>query len=283
MTRLKKLPEGRLAAEYGYFEALFADGDYSSRRLRAREYKDRRGDIRCAATELIREFGEPVTHAKGVEAAKLTVMFSSLMTLVISFAYFITIAGDFAFALALILVVGGLAIVVSRANVIASVGREFKIINKNNVYKITSLIVAYAILPVAVIIYIIASAHLMPVYDYIQLTLISVVWILVCLYVLPRFIAKRTDEAQAMYGRMLGFKNFLRLAKVSEMEKLLEENPDYYLDILPYCMIMGLSKRLDKKTEFLAAPEWADGFSAKRFASSLFCSVKRSAITRKRR
>ena len=193
------------------------------------------------------------------------------------------IADDFAFALALIFVVGGLALVVGKTNTIISAGRESKTINKNNVYRITSLIVSVTIFPVALMFYFIVSSHYMPVYDYIHLTPISVAWIIICLYVLPRIIAKRTDEAQAMYGRMLGFKKFLKLAQVSEMETMLEENPDYYLDILPYCMIMGLSKKLDKKTEFLAAPEWADGFDAKNFASSLFYSVKRSVITRKKK
>ena len=172
---------------------------------------------------------------------------------------------------------------VGKTNTIISAGRESKTINKNNVYRITSLIVSVTIFPVALMFYFIVSSHYMPVYDYIHLTPISVAWIIICLYVLPRIIAKRTDEAQAMYGRMLGFKKFLKLAQVSEMETMLEENPDYYLDILPYCMIMGLSKKLDKKTEFLAAPEWADGFDAKNFASSLFYSVKRSVITRKKK
>ena len=283
LTKIKELPEGRPVAEYGYFKELFVDGEYCSRRMRGKEYKERRGDIRYAATKLIDEFGEPVTHARGVETAKVMVMFSSLLTLIISFAYFIMIADDFAFALALIFVVGGLALVVGKTNTIISAGRESKTINKNNVYRITSLIVSVTIFPVALMFYFIVSSHYMPVYDYIQLTPISVAWIIICLYVLPRFIAKRTDEAQAMYGRMLGFKKFLKLAQVSEMETMLEENPDYYLDILPYCMIMGLSKKLDKKTEFLAAPEWADGFDAKHFASSLFYSVKRSVITRKKK
>ena len=53
--------------------------------------------MRYAATKLIDEFGEPVTHARGVETAKVMVMFSSLLTLIISFAYFIMIVGRFRF------------------------------------------------------------------------------------------------------------------------------------------------------------------------------------------
>ena len=82
---------------------------------------------------------------------------------------------------------------------------------------------------------------------------------------------------------MAGFKNFLRLVEVREIETMIDENPDYYLDVLPYCMIMGLSRKLDKKTEFLQAPDWAEGFDAKRFAASLFGTVRRSVVTRKRK
>ena len=99
---------------------------------------------------------------------------------------------------------------VGKTNTIISAGRESKTINKNNVYRITSLIVSVTIFPVRAYVYFIVSSHYMPVYDYIHLTPISVLWIIICLYVLPRFIAKRTDEAQAMYGRMLGFKKFLK-------------------------------------------------------------------------
>ena len=123
----------------------------------------------------------------------------------------------------------------------------------------------------------------LPLYDYIYLTYIAIAWAAASVAVLPSFIGKRTEEAQRLYGKMKGFKNFLKLAEVKQMEELISENPDYYLNVLPYCMIMGLSKKLDKKTEFLQAPEWADGFEAKRFASSLFSSVKHSVITRKGR
>ena len=284
LTKIKDLPEGRTDAEYRYFKALFTGCDvYSSRGLSSREFRPFRNNIREAAAALIKEFGEPVTRAKGVETAKIIVMASSLLTLVISLAYFIFIAGDFMYSTLLIFLVGALAVVVSQTYKIVLTGRQSKIINKNNVYKMTSLIVAGCMFPVALIIFIICSSHYMPVYDYIQLTLISVVWIIVCMFAMPKVIAKRTEEAQLMYGRMLGFKKFLSLAKVREMEVMLEENPDYYLDVLPYCMIMGLSKKLDKKTEFLAAPEWADGFDAKYFAASLYSSVKRSVIIRKKK
>ena len=285
LTKIKNLPEGRTAAEYRYFKALFSGCDvYSSRGIRSSDFRLSYNNIRAAATNLVEEFGEPVTRAKGVETAKIIVMFSSLMTLVVSLAYFVFLAGDFGYASVLIFfIVPALAIVVSQTRKIVLTGRESKIINKNNIYKITSLIVSVCLFPAALVIYFVVSSHYMPVYDYIQITLISAIWIIICLYVLPRYIAKRTDEAQLMYGRMLGFKQFLTRAKVPEMEEMLEENPDYYLDVLPYCMIMGLSKKLDKKTEFLTAPEWADGFDAKHFASSLFYSVRHSIITSKKK
>lgn len=43
-------------------------------------------------------------------------------------------------------------------------------------------------------------------------------------------------------GRVKGFKNFLRYAKKEELELLVRENPEYYYDILPYTMALGISK-----------------------------------------
>lgn len=37
-----------------------------------------------------------------------------------------------------------------------------------------------------------------------------------------------------MLGRIKGFKNFIKLAKKEEIEKIIEENPQYAYDILLY-------------------------------------------------
>ncbi len=55
------------------------------------------------------------------------------------------------------------------------------------------------------------------------------------------FINRRTDYYTDALGDVLGFKEFLTLAEKDKLEMLLEENPQYYYDILPYANVLGVS------------------------------------------
>ncbi len=283
ITKLKNLPEDSSLGEKGYFNALFEDGKvYSSRDIRGSAGRRRRHRIMYAAGKLIEEIGEPVTYARGVLGGRIAVMFLSLLAPIICFLYCIIIADDYPFMFACVF----MAAIVSATffgvyrllNMLRVKRRAYSLVYGGVLFLATPVFV-----PAAILTLIMLNTQYMILYDYIYLLFISLVWIAVSLYVLPRSIAKRAEESQRLYGRMAGFKNFLRLVEVREIETMIDENPDYYLDVLPYCMIMGLSRKLDKKTEFLQAPDWAEGFDAKRFAASLFGTVRRSVVTRKRK
>lgn len=283
ITKIKDLPQTATNAEKLYFSALFEKGNvYCSAEMRKREKRSRRRAVRYAAGKLVDEFGEPVTYAKGVERAKFFVRYIPVFTIVVLFTYFIALSRYFAGIVFLYMAAVAL---IGFTKIILTISDETKgMRNRRRIMLALGLGMGTGVPAVfGIIMYFAAAEMFLPLYDYIYLTYIAIAWIAISVTVLPKFIGKRTPEAQALYGKMTGFKNFLKLAEVKQMETLLEDNPDYYLKVLPYCMIMGLSKNLDKKTEFLQTPEWADGFEAKRFASSLFSSVKHSVITRKGR
>lgn len=48
-------------------------------------------------------------------------------------------------------------------------------------------------------------------------------------------------EGAKFIGRILGFKNYLRLVEVDKLKKLVDENPNYFYDIMPYAYVFGLS------------------------------------------
>lgn len=87
----------------------------------------------------------------------------------------------------------------------------------------------------------------MPLYDYAFLLYIAPVIYAVCMFILPFFIGKRTENANKIYGRILGFKRFLLTAELSRIQLLFDENPDYFSDILPWCMIMDISGKVQKR------------------------------------
>lgn len=69
---------------------------------------------------------------------------------------------------------------------------------------------------------------------------------------------KATDKAHKMRGRILGFKNFLEEVEVDKMKELVDEDPSYFFDIMPYTFLFGFKdKWMSKFAEVVNdAPPW---------------------------
>lgn len=92
-------------------------------------------------------------------------------------------------------------------------------------------------------------------------------------YFTSRFMRSRTKKGAELLGKILGFKEFIRIAEKDRLEKLIEENPDYFYDVLPYAYVMGLSKKWAKKFEGIAveSPVWyRGGYSSTSFNTWMF-------------
>lgn len=72
------------------------------------------------------------------------------------------------------------------------------------------------------------------------------------------FIKRRSQELVELQGKILGFRNFIELAEVDRINALVEENPKYFYDILPYAYIFGLTDKWIKNFESInmANPDW---------------------------
>ena len=77
-------------------------------------------------------------------------------------------------------------------------------------------------------------------------------------YFAVRFMRARTKYGAEILGKVLGFKEFINVAELAKLEMLVEEDPTYFYDILPYAYVMGLSKKWAKKFENIhtEAPGW---------------------------
>ena len=81
--------------------------------------------------------------------------------------------------------------------------------------------------------------------------------IYLCLVLFP----KRTPYGNEILGKIKGFKTFLEVAEKDQLEVMVEENPNYFYDILPYTYVLGISNKWIKKFESLAVeePDWYRG------------------------
>lgn len=74
---------------------------------------------------------------------------------------------------------------------------------------------------------------------------------------------QKTEEGKKLYGRVLGFKNFIETAEKERIEMLVDDNPKYFYNILPYAYILGVTDKWIKKFESIgiAEPDWYNGNS----------------------
>ena len=81
---------------------------------------------------------------------------------------------------------------------------------------------------------------------------------LICLKYLP----KRTLYGNEMFGKIKGFKNFLKTAEKDKLEAMVMKDPTYFYNILPYTYVLGVSDKWIKKFETISlqAPSWCDSF-----------------------
>lgn len=87
--------------------------------------------------------------------------------------------------------------------------------------------------------------------------LIGLIYIAVLIW-LDKIMPKRTPYGKEMLGKLSGFKRFLKTAEKSQLESLVEQNPEYYYHILPYTYALGVSDVWMKQFETIALqqPEW---------------------------
>ncbi|WP_195268190.1 DUF2207 domain-containing protein [Eubacterium sp. 1001713B170207_170306_E7] len=75
---------------------------------------------------------------------------------------------------------------------------------------------------------------------------------------LSAFATKRTPQGNKWLGETLGFKNFIQTAELDRIKTLVDENPNYFFDVLPYAYVLGVTDKWAKRFESLAIepPYW---------------------------
>ena len=90
------------------------------------------------------------------------------------------------------------------------------------------------------------------------------------------FVCAYGDEEKKMRGAVLGFKKFLVLAELDKLNALLEDNPEYFYDILPYCYVFGITEKMEKKFAALNVerPKYLEGNSVSSFGRCVSSSMR---------
>ncbi len=83
---------------------------------------------------------------------------------------------------------------------------------------------------------------------------LSFICIIVNLFFMA-FMKRKTEYGEQITAKVKGFRNFLITAEKSKLEALVQENPHYFYNILPYTYALNISKKWIKKFEDISMPE----------------------------
>ena len=74
--------------------------------------------------------------------------------------------------------------------------------------------------------------------------LIIIVSIIVSLIgnILSSCVPRRSDYGKELLGEIVGFRNFIEVAEKDRLEALIEEDPEYFYNTLPYAQVLGVTK-----------------------------------------
>jgi len=84
-----------------------------------------------------------------------------------------------------------------------------------------------------------------------------------------------TDQGMLYAGRILGLKNFIQTVELDKLKMMVDENPQYFYNILPYAYVLGVTDKWSKQFESIAIepPRWYYGYGYDTFSAVMFTSI----------
>ena len=67
-------------------------------------------------------------------------------------------------------------------------------------------------------------------------------------------IPRRNQYSKEKFAEIVGFRNFIKVAEKDRLEKLIEEEPQYFYDTLPYAQVLNLTKVWENKFKDIELP-----------------------------
>ena len=102
---------------------------------------------------------------------------------------------------------------------------------------------------------------------------------IIVLYVFRKIILKRTPFGSEILGKIRGFKRFLETAEKEQLEAMVEKEPEYFYNILPYTYALGVSDKWVEQFENITVepPSWY--YSSTAFSVHSFGTFMNSTMT----
>ena len=103
---------------------------------------------------------------------------------------------------------------------------------------------------------------------YALVTILCIIGMDIINFYMPRWTAKGNN----IYGRVLGFKKFLEKVEIDKLQKMVNNDPKNFYNIIPYAYIFGLEKKWFSKFAKLTCPQ-PDFYQGSAFTIHSFNSI----------
>ena len=74
------------------------------------------------------------------------------------------------------------------------------------------------------------------------------------IFIFTILMKRKRSYGEKITAKIKGFKNYIELAEKDQIEALVEKNPNYFYDILPYAYVLNVSKKWIEKFENIPIP-----------------------------
>ena len=239
ITKLKEIDGNEKNFAQSLFRGLFTKGDV----VRVSELDEDFGDNYLTAQEQLFNYYAKKSNRQFSIASSLLQLLS-LVFMGVALVVILVLAQWYS-GVILPTVMAGVAAFVGIITLCIALNRASKVHTLSNKNKIVGGAITWIVLAVA-----------FGLYSYVIATMIKLIWFTVVLLIL--FMAaslaivqmqQRTKKSIELMGRILGLKNFIETAELDRINMLVEENPNYFFNILPYAYVMGLTDKWAKNFE----------------------------------
>jgi uncharacterized membrane protein len=253
LHKLRDLGPDAKPFEYQMFNRLFAASpSVSSSSLKNTFYTTIASTKKMISDAFKSDASRIFTKTSSVLRPLLSLM-TALPIMVTLFLMFYRDLQDFAES-AIIAVAIGLAIMIPAYIVIGHL-RKWRA--KKRVSRVVGLFVGLIISFAAIIVFVVLT------YDKVYIPALPWCAALatVLLGIVASFIEKRTPKGAEWMGKICGFRDFLELAERDKLVALVDQDPKYFYNILPYAWVLNVSDKWAKKFETIAIqpPDWYYG------------------------
>ena len=101
-------------------------------------------------------------------------------------------------------------------------------------------------------------------------------------YVFVVLMKARSKKSAEWLGKILGLKDFIKAAELPKLKKLVEDDPAYFYNVMPYAYVLGLSDKWAKNFENIPmySPSWYTGYNSNTMFNVILFSHLMNNFTR---